>query len=47
MSLTRRSRVLKPIEVGQETATLRRLYHDSRWEGWIHEAGMGPPAHQR
>lgn len=28
-------------------ATLRRFYHDSRWEGWIHEGGMGPPAHQR
>jgi hypothetical protein len=42
MSLDNAESVPKPIEVGQETATLRRFYHDSRWEGWIHEGGMGP-----
>jgi hypothetical protein len=42
MSLNNAESVPKPIEVGQETATLRRFYHDSRWEGWIHEGGMGP-----
>jgi hypothetical protein len=42
MSLDNPEPVPKPIEVGQETAALRRFYRDSRWEGWIHEGGMGP-----
>jgi hypothetical protein len=46
MSLDNAESVPRPIEVGQEMAALRRFYRDSRWEGWIHEGGMGP-AHRR
>ena len=41
MSLDNAESVPRPIEVGQEMVALRRFYRDSRWEGWIHEGGMG------
>jgi hypothetical protein len=41
MSVDNAESVPRPIEVGQEMAALRRFYRDSRWEGWIHEGGMG------
>lgn len=34
--------VPRPIPVGLEMQVLRRFFSDVRWEGAIHEGGMGP-----